>query len=81
MFGGAMLAATMLAAATFVFAHFSLSGDGTSAVADGQLTSKMVHSFIASNSTQNEDQFILQVLYQYMSTVTAKLVMPTLTRL
>jgi len=45
------------------------------------LTSKMVHSFIASNSTQNEDQFILQVLYQYMSTVTTKLVMPALTRL
>jgi hypothetical protein len=42
MFRGAMLAATMLAAATFVFVQFSLSWNGTSAVADGQFPSKML---------------------------------------
>ena len=58
MFGGAMLAATMLAAATFVFAYFSLSWDGTSAVADGQLPSKMTHGFTTSNSTNKRSALV-----------------------
>jgi len=58
MFRGAMLAATMLAAATFVFVQFSLSWNGTSAVADGQFPIKMAHSFTTSNSTNKRSALV-----------------------